>query len=56
MFNRDPLVSKFLCPVAHLSTKGGVLSFKACGGSYHNRGFHISMSAGVSISAVIIVQ
>ena len=29
-------------------------SFKACGGSYHNRAFHVSMSAGVSISAVII--
>ena len=51
---RDPVVSKFLCPVAHLSMKGSLLSFKACGGSYHNRAFHVSMCAGVSISALII--
>ena len=51
-----PVVSKFLCSVAHLSTKGGLLSFKACGGSYHDRAFHVSVSASVSISAVRILQ
>ena len=50
MLLRDPVVNKFLCSPLHEG------SFKACGGSYHNRAFHVSMSAGVSISAVMIMQ
>ena len=39
-----PVVSNFLCPVVHLSTRRGLLPFKACGGSYHSnisRAFHV---------------
>ena len=28
-------MSNFLYPVAHISTRRGLLRFKACGGSYH---------------------
>ena len=43
----DPVVSKFICPVAHLSTRRGLLPLKACGGSYHSTAFHVFMCAGV---------
>ena len=42
----DPVVSRFLCPVAHLSMRQGLLPFKACGGSY-STAFHAFMCAGV---------
>ena len=50
----DPVVSKFLCPVAHLSTRRGLLPFKACGGSYHSRAFHVSMCVCKHICGIIM--
>ena len=35
-------MSKFICPVAHLSTRRGLLPLKACGGSYYSTAFHVA--------------